>query len=194
MRLGLSIKCQPLAFCEGKPYCNVKLNIILLLRVWTTFYHTDTTKIYRQFHQSEDYRPVFHRLLLLRGLERTCVMCVKGCPVERQPDSSVPAPCLYHSLSLCCPSLLLLSPFCHFPPLSFTVSLWLSVTVLFPIPVFSLTRRRINTLYDPSPTPVQTYTQTVCLSASLNLSLPTFLPLLLHPQSIIQMSNAFSLL
>lgn len=71
-----------------------------------------TARKYRYFSQSEVHKPVFEKssssAVPMRGLERTCVMCVKGCPVEREPASSVPAP----YLSLCHPT-----PPCHSVPL-----------------------------------------------------------------------------
>lgn len=58
---------------------------------------------------------------------------------------------------------------------------------------YTQTRQPKRTLYAQCLTQVQTHTHAICLPASLSFSI-LFPPLFSHPQSIIQMSNAFSLL
>lgn len=112
--LALPSRAKTLSYCQGQPYSVAWLpgdfGTMFILgqaappqlrpsRVWDVF---DTS--------SPDSR--------LRGLARTCVMWVKGCPVEREPFSSAPAP----YLSVC--------PL-HFPPCLFASATPSTLFLLF---------------------------------------------------------------
>lgn len=67
-----------LVFCQAAPHCHEILVVSSVRSVWGCFWRSCSSAGY------------------VRGLERTCVMCVKGCPVEWELVWSVPAPYLSH--------------------------------------------------------------------------------------------------
>lgn len=115
-----------------------------------------------------------------RGLKRTCVICVKGCPVEWEPSSSVPAP--YLSPSLPSPKVFII---CSSPHHVF------SPPHLFVFVMFFFYFRKTHTLADCLPH-ANTHPRSLPPRFSVFPRVCCFF--FFSSWSIIQMSNVFSLL
>lgn len=200
--------CQTLPYCQGKalmfnPRNNSRCRETLICQDAP---HHREIPVVSSVGSVSLFMTSSTRAASLRGLEKTCVMCVKGCPVERAPASSVPVP----------------SPACHPPPppappsrrpqptpsffllllpLCSSLSRFPSPVYVFPLtsPIsFVLMRRRSSDWNTDAMADVLLkckHSHTICLPLPLSF-FPSILPspLFSHPQSIIQMSNALPLL
>lgn len=99
-------------FCQAAPHCHEILVVSSVRSVWGCFWRSCSG------------------VGSVRGLERTCVMCVKGCPVEWEPVSSVSAPYLSHP-----------SPFTGLVTLFLFLQLYLSHVCVCKMLNFVLTHR-----------------------------------------------------